>query len=66
MQINSAKELTVYKIAYQLAMDIFELTKTFPPEEIRADSADSPIIAIGLFESSRSVGETSIRSTLHE
>ena len=33
MQINSAKELTVYKIAYQLAMDIFELTKTFPPEE---------------------------------
>jgi four helix bundle protein len=33
MQINSAKELTVYKVAYELAMEIFELTKSFPPEE---------------------------------
>lgn len=33
MQIRSAKELEVYKKAYQLAMEIFELSKTFPPEE---------------------------------
>ena len=33
MQINSAKELTVYKAAYQLAMEIFDLSKRFPPEE---------------------------------
>lgn len=33
MQIKSAKELTVYKLAYELAMEIFELTKSFPPEE---------------------------------
>jgi len=33
MQINSAKELRVYKKAYELAMRIFELTKNFPPEE---------------------------------
>lgn len=33
MQINSATELTVYKKAYQLAMAIFEITKTFPAEE---------------------------------
>jgi four helix bundle protein len=32
-QIESAKELNVYKLAYELAMDIFELTKTFPSEE---------------------------------
>ena len=33
MQINSAKELTVYKKAYELAMSIFLVSKTFPPEE---------------------------------
>lgn len=33
MRINSAKDLEVYQIAYALAMDIFALTKTFPPEE---------------------------------
>jgi four helix bundle protein len=33
MQIESAKNLTVYKLAYQLAMKIFDISKTFPPEE---------------------------------
>ena len=33
MQINSAKELTVYKKAYQLAMRIYEISKLFPAEE---------------------------------
>lgn len=33
MRINSAKELEVYKKAYMLAMEIFELSKGFPPEE---------------------------------
>lgn len=34
MQIlKSHKELDVYKIAYKLAMEIFELTRTFPKEE---------------------------------
>jgi four helix bundle protein len=33
MQINSAKELTVYQTAYGLATIIFELSKSFPPEE---------------------------------
>ena len=33
MQINSAKDLIVYKRAYELAMRIFELSKRFPPEE---------------------------------
>ena len=33
MRINSAKDLDVYKKAYELAMRIFELTKTFPPEK---------------------------------
>jgi four helix bundle protein len=33
MQIESAKELTVYKLAYELAMEIFEITKRFPAEE---------------------------------
>ena len=33
MQIRSAKELIVYQKAYQLAMAIFEISKSFPPEE---------------------------------
>jgi four helix bundle protein len=33
MQINSAKELTVYTKAYELAMSVFELSKNFPAEE---------------------------------
>jgi four helix bundle protein len=33
MQINSAKDLIVYKKAYELAMRVFELSKKFPPEE---------------------------------
>jgi four helix bundle protein len=33
MKINSAKELKVYKEAYALAMEIFEITKQWPPEE---------------------------------
>ncbi len=33
MQINSAKELTVYGKAYELAMEIFELSLRFPSEE---------------------------------
>ena len=32
-RINSAKDLAVYKAAYNLAMEIFELSKGFPPEE---------------------------------
>jgi four helix bundle protein len=33
MQINSAKDLKVYKKAYTLAMRVFELSKSFSPEE---------------------------------
>jgi four helix bundle protein len=33
MRIESAKELKVYKLAYQLAMEIFQISKRFPPEE---------------------------------
>ncbi len=33
MRINSAKELEVYQASYELAMQIFELSKCFPPDE---------------------------------
>jgi len=33
MQIRSAKDLIVYQKAYELAMEIFEVSKHFPPEE---------------------------------
>ena len=33
MRIDSAKQLRVYQEAYTLAMEIYELTKQWPPEE---------------------------------
>jgi len=44
MQINSAKELTVYQEAYNLAMEIFEISKQRPPEEKYSliDQVDHP------------------------
>ena len=33
MQIRSAKDLTVYQKAYELAMEVFEVSKKFPVEE---------------------------------
>jgi len=33
MAVQSVKELTVYKKAYLLAMEVFEIMKGFPPEE---------------------------------
>jgi four helix bundle protein len=33
MRINSAKDLDVYRKAYDLAMTIFEASRHFPPEE---------------------------------
>jgi len=35
MQLNSAKDLDVYKKAYQLAMTIFRVSKTFPDSMIK-------------------------------
>jgi four helix bundle protein len=32
-RLESAKDLTVYKLGHELAMKIFEITKRFPPEE---------------------------------
>ncbi len=33
MKLNSAKDLDVYKMSYQLAMQIFKLSRGFPAEE---------------------------------
>ncbi len=33
MRLNSAKDLDVYKKSYQLAMKVFEISKSFPAEE---------------------------------
>jgi four helix bundle protein len=33
MIIHSAEELNVYKAAYELSMEIFEISETWPPEE---------------------------------
>jgi four helix bundle protein len=47
--VRSYRELEVYKLARQLARDIFELTKTFPKEEMYS-------LTDQIRRSSRSVG----------
>ena len=32
-RVNSAKELAVYRLAHELAMEVYDLSKHFPPEE---------------------------------
>jgi len=32
-RINSVKDLKVYQLAFETAMEIFEISKSFPPEE---------------------------------
>jgi four helix bundle protein len=41
MRIQSAKDLTVCKLIYKLAVDIFELMRGFPPEEKLALSSQA-------------------------
>ena len=32
-KIKSVRDLDVYKLAFKCAMEIFQITKSFPPEE---------------------------------
>ena len=41
MKIQSAKDLNVYQLAYELAMKVFELSKSFPKEEQYALTSQS-------------------------
>lgn len=66
MKIESAKELAVYNLSFQLAMEIFELTKTFPADERYApDESDLPVLSSDLSQSPRSVGQAALRSPFH-
>ena len=63
MQIQSAKDLDVYKLANEFAMEIFEITKDFPAEEKYAlTSQNTALVEIGLLEPSRSMGKEALHS----
>lgn len=66
MQIESAKDLDVYKLANVFAMEIFEITKSFHRKKICVDQSDSALVEIGLFEPSRSLGKEALRSAFCE
>ncbi len=67
MQINSAKDLNVYKAAETLATEIFQISKTFPAEEKYAlTSQIQALIPFSVSELARSVGEKALRSTFHK
>ncbi len=67
MRLNSAKDLEVYKKAYALAMEIFEISRRFSPEEryaltgqirppARRPLARRAILPFGVSQSPRGVG----------
>jgi 23S rRNA-intervening sequence protein len=45
--IRSYKELRVYQAAMDAAMQIFELTKVFPPEE-KYGGSDATLVAVSM------------------
>ena len=67
MQIKSAKDLIVYQKAYDLAMQIFYTSKSFPKGgAIFIDRPDTPLVQICMLELARGVGETQIRGAFRE
>jgi hypothetical protein len=48
MAAQSFRDLTVYKKAFSLAMDIFRITKTFPPEEKFFNRPSEKIVSFGV------------------
>jgi hypothetical protein len=60
-RLNSAKDLDVYKKAYELAMTIFRLSKTFPDEErFGLTGQIETLVTLRLLESPRGVGKETI------
>jgi hypothetical protein len=50
MKIETAKDLEVYKLGYQLAMEIFA-NKAFPVRrKIRTDKSDQTVVEVGLLK----------------
>gem|GEM_PF-3073334 len=61
MRLNSAKDLEVYKEAYQLATHTFEISKRFPPRRtLRADQPNSAFVPVYLSEPSRGLGQAAL------
>ncbi|MBN2138136.1 MAG: four helix bundle protein [Sedimentisphaerales bacterium] len=59
--IGSVRELEVYQLAFKAAMEIFELSKSFPKEvKILSIRSDTQIFAFGLYESLRSMAEAQV------
>jgi hypothetical protein len=76
MRLNSAKDLEVYKKAYALAMEIFEISGRFAPEEryaltgqirppARRPLARRALLPFGMPQSPRGV-QTPLRSPLRQ
>jgi hypothetical protein len=61
MIIHSAKDLIVYKVAYESAMAIFEVSKTWPLEErYSLTDSNSEIIKVRMQQHQRSLGKEKI------
>ena len=64
MGARSAKELTVYKKAYALAMKVFEVSKRFPTEEKYSLTSQIRRSSRSVCLNLRELGEASIRGPL--
>jgi len=65
--LHGHRDLKVYQLAYELAMDIFQLSKQFPREEFYFfNGSDSSIFAKRRGEHRRRVSEKAVSKHAHQ
>ena len=67
-KIMNHTDLDVYQQAFQMAMRIFELSRSFPKEETYSltHRSDSPFLAFGMCESCGSLAQAPLREIIHQ
>jgi hypothetical protein len=59
-KIQSPRDLEIYGKAFDAAMQVFELSKSFPREEIYSLTADQAVLAFSRCKPGRGLAETAV------
>jgi hypothetical protein len=65
-RISSVRELETYRLAFDTAMEIFEISKSFPKEEKYSLTDQIRILQIGVHQSRGGMAETEVQGSIHQ